>query len=211
MYGAINMSETEKTTLAAIHQSAMKEFTAKGFRAASLRNIVKQAGVTTGAFYGYYKSKEALFDALVGPHYEAFLGKFREAQVSFANLPPQEQLASVGKISGACMDWMADYAYDHLAVFQLILCGAEGTRYAHLLDEMIAIETQATHAFAEVMERQGKPAYHIDAQLEHMLISGMFSTYFELFIHNVPRQKAAEYIRQFRAFYTAGWQQIMGF
>lgn len=27
-------------------------------QAASLRNIVKTAGVTTGAFYGYYKSKE---------------------------------------------------------------------------------------------------------------------------------------------------------
>ena len=34
------------------------------------RNIVKNAGVTTGAFYGYYKSKEELFDALVGKQYE---------------------------------------------------------------------------------------------------------------------------------------------
>ncbi len=43
-----------------------KSFLAKGFRSASLRSIVKEAGVTTGAFYGYYKSKEDLFRALVG-------------------------------------------------------------------------------------------------------------------------------------------------
>lgn len=42
------------------------EFLEKGFKSASLRNIVKAVGLTTGAFYGYYKSKEELFDALVG-------------------------------------------------------------------------------------------------------------------------------------------------
>ena len=40
----------------------------KGFQKASLRNIVKIAGVTTGAFYRCYSSKEVLFAALVEPH-----------------------------------------------------------------------------------------------------------------------------------------------
>ena len=37
----------------------MAEFLDKGFQGASLRQIVKNAGVTTGAFYGYFSSKEA--------------------------------------------------------------------------------------------------------------------------------------------------------
>lgn len=48
-----------------IHTAAKAEFMEKGFQAASLRNIVKTAGVTTGAFYGYYNSKEELFSAVV--------------------------------------------------------------------------------------------------------------------------------------------------
>ena len=60
------MSEAEQTTLDSIHSAAMQEFLEKGFRTASLRNIVKMAGVTTGAFYGYYSSKEELFESLVG-------------------------------------------------------------------------------------------------------------------------------------------------
>ena len=55
------MEET-RTTLERIQQAARVEFLEKGFQGASLRNIVKAAGVTTGAFYGYYKSKEELFD-----------------------------------------------------------------------------------------------------------------------------------------------------
>ena len=42
----------EMTTLERIYASAKKEFLEKGFQGASLRNIVKSAGVTTGAFYG---------------------------------------------------------------------------------------------------------------------------------------------------------------
>ena len=50
------MNETETTTLDLILSAAMQEFLEKGFKSASLRNIVKKAGVTTGAFYGYYDS-----------------------------------------------------------------------------------------------------------------------------------------------------------
>ena len=51
------------TTLENIHQAAKAEFLEKGYKDASLRNIVKSVGMTTGAFYGYYKSKEELFEA----------------------------------------------------------------------------------------------------------------------------------------------------
>lgn len=66
------MSVTEQTTLDLIRSAAMQEFLEKGFKSASLRNIVKTAGVTTGAFYGYFKSKEDLFEALVGEQYDHF-------------------------------------------------------------------------------------------------------------------------------------------
>ena len=67
------MNEVEQTTLHLILSAAMQEFLEKGFKSASLRNIVKTAGVTTGAFYGYYDSKEELFEALVGEHYNFLL------------------------------------------------------------------------------------------------------------------------------------------
>ncbi len=59
------MQEDSPGTLEKIEQAALEEFSEKGFLGASLRQIVKQAGVTTGAFYGYFSSKEALFAAIV--------------------------------------------------------------------------------------------------------------------------------------------------
>ena len=63
-----------------IRKCAALEFAEKGFRGASLRNIVKQAGVTTGAFYGYYNSKEELFEALVGEHAQRLTDIFVNGQ-----------------------------------------------------------------------------------------------------------------------------------
>lgn len=204
------MSETQQSTLDLIHAAAMQEFTEKGFQSASLRNIVKTAGVTTGAFYGYYDSKEALFEALVCEQYDFFMNRFRDAQKEFADLPPEEQPKNLSTTSGECMHDMLLYAYEHLSEFKLLLCHSEGTRFAKLVDEMVEIETQGTHDYIAVLEALGRPSPPIDARLEHILITGMFNAFFELIIHEMPLAEAQHYLDEMRAFYTAGWMKIMG-
>ena len=204
------MSETEQTTLSLILSAAMQEFLEKGFKSASLRNIVKTAGVTTGAFYGYYDSKEDLFEALVCEQYDYFMNCFCKAQLEFADIPPEEQPDNLSTISGACMHEMLLYAYEHLNEFKLILCHSEGTRFSKLIDEMVEIETKATHDYLEVLKELGRPSPYIDERLEHILITGMFNTFFELIIHEMPLEEAEYYLKEMRAFYTAGWMKIMG-
>ena len=204
------MSEAEQTTLHLILSAAMQEFLEKGYKSASLRNIVKTAGVTTGAFYGYYDSKEDLFEALVGEHYNFLLKRFCKAQKEFAEIPPEEQPDNLTSTSGECMYEMLLYAYEHLNEFKLILCCSEGTRFSKLIDEMVEIETKGTHDYLMVLEKLGRPAPPIDERLEHILITGMFNTFFELIIHEMPLEEAKHYLIEMRAFYTAGWMKIMG-
>ena len=102
----IAMDEKTLSTLERIQQAALDEFSEKGFLGASLsekgflgaslRQIVKNAGVTTGAFYGYFSSKEALFASIVEPHAAALMGRFMEAQTSFAELPEEQQPDHMG-------------------------------------------------------------------------------------------------------------------
>lgn len=204
------MSENELTTLEAIHTAARAEFMEKGFKSASLRNIVKTAGVTTGAFYGYYDSKEELFEALVGEQYDTFMGAFKKTIQDFEGMSPQEQIENLGTFSFEGMHGMLLYAYDNLTEFKLLLNCSDGTRFAGLLDEMVEIETKATHDFQRMIETIGQPSPDIDPQLEHILITGMFNTYFELIIHEIPIGQAEKYLAQMWDFYCAGWFKIMG-
>ena len=205
-----NTIDGNLTTLERIHQAAKAEFLEKGYKDASLRNIVKSVGMTTGAFYGYYKSKAELFEALVGKHYEYILTCFRKAQQEFAGLPQEQQPEVMGDISGMCMFEMLHYAYAHLEECKLILCCSEGTKFSGLIDEMVEIEVEATRSYQKVLEELGRPSPKIDPALEHILITGMFHTFFELVIHEMRLDDAENYVKEMRAFYTAGWMKIMG-
>ena len=59
------MSVADRSIDPRIIESAKEEFLQKGFLDASLQEICKNAGVTTGALYKRFKGKEELFCALV--------------------------------------------------------------------------------------------------------------------------------------------------
>ena len=111
------MEEKSGTTLEKIQEAALTEFLEKGFQGASLRQIVKNAGVTTGAFYGYFSSKEALFAALVDESYRHVLDTYRAAVFGFEALRPEEQVAQMGDVGKNCMRELLTYmdARSHLS------------------------------------------------------------------------------------------------
>ena len=204
------MEERSTATLEKIQQAALAEFLDKGFLGASLRQIVKNAGVTTGAFYGYFSSKEALFNAIVEPHAAALLGRFMEAQTTFAELPEKEQPEHMGLESGRCVDWMVDYICAHREPVKLLLCCAEGTSYEHFVHNMVEVEVEYTQRYMEVLRRLGRDIPVLDKSLCHIIASGMFNGIFEIVVHDMPRDQAMQDVDQLRAFYTAGWSKLMG-
>ena len=204
------MEERYSATLEKIQQAALAEFLDKGFLGASLRQIVKNAGVTTGAFYGYFSSKEALFNAIVEPHAAALMGRVMEAQTTFAELPEKEQPEHMGLESGRCVDWMVDYICAHREPVKLLLCCAEGTSYEHFVHNMVEVEVEYTQRYMEVLRRLGRDIPVLDKSLCHIIASGMFNGIFEIVVHDMPRDQAMRDVDQLRAFYTAGWSKLMG-
>lgn len=204
------MNNEEIGTQEKILEAAKAEFLEKGFMNASLRNIVKTAGVTTGAFYGYYSNKEALFAALVESHAAAIMGKFMQTQDNFAHLPDIEQPEHMGVESGECLEWIVDYIYDHFDAVKLIICCSDGTPYQDFIHQMVEVEVESTYQYIGTLNRLGKAAPQIDRQLCHIVCSGMFGGIFEIVVHNMPKDKAKIYVKTLKEFYEAGWQKIMG-
>ena len=204
------MEARSSSTLENIQQAAMAEFLEKGFLGASLRQIVKNAGVTTGAFYGYFSSKEALFASIVEPHAAALMGKFMEAQTDFAELPEEEQPERMGEASGQCVRWMVEYICQHRQPVKLLLCRAEGTSYEHFVHNMVEVEVESTLQYMEVLRHLGRDIPELNRSLCHIIASGMFNGLFEIVIHDMPLEQALRDVEQFRSFYTGGWLKLMG-
>lgn len=205
------MSQDNVTsTLEKIHTAAKQEFLEKGFQLASLRNIVKIAGVTTGAFYGYYKSKEELFEALVGEQAEYVLRLFDTTLKDFNKLSGEEQTNKMTDISGDAMFRMLDYIYDYIDAFKLLILCAEGTQYADFIHQLVLKETASTYAYIETLKKMGINIKPINNNLIHMVSSGLFTGVFETIVHDMPKEEAREYVRQLQQFHTAGWERLLG-
>ena len=204
------MEEKSTATLEKIQEAALREFLDKGFLGASLRQIVKNAGVTTGAFYGYFSSKEALFASIVEPHAAALMGKFMETQTAFSELPEEQQPDHMGVESSSCIHWMVDYICAHREPVKLLLCRAEGTSYEHFVHNMVEVEVEYTRQSMEVLRRLGRAIPMLDKSRCHIMASGLFNGIFEIVVHDMPRDQALRDVDQLRDFYTAGWLKLMG-
>ncbi len=200
----------ENSTKKRILNAAKAEFLKNGFRAASLRTIVREAGVTTGALYGYYDSKEALFADLVEEGYRFLIDTYTEALNGFETRSPAEQEQTMGQVGGDCMRRMLLYMDARRDVFHLLLERADGTPYAGLVDTLASLEVRATDHYIETLRQAGKTVPEIDRRLEHILVTGMMNAYFEIIIHDMPLPDAERYLTELNAFYTAGWTKVMG-
>lgn len=195
---------------AALLETGKREFLARGFPGASMRDIAASAGVTTGALYRYYRDKAALFNALVAGPAETFAERYRERQRSFASQSLETQLTRMPEITDNESDWMMAYLYDHFDAFKLIACCAAETRYAHYIDTLIEIESEAGRLLVDSMRRAGLPAQELDDGLIHILSGALFNGMFETIRHDMPRDKAMRYMKSLRDFYSAGWFKVLG-
>lgn len=100
---------------------ATQEFLKNGYQATSLRKIAKEAQVTTGAMYGYYRNKESLFNSIVD-----------EVGVKFRD----------DYLNKTIDQTVIDYIYQNLVAFKLIICNSKGTRYEEYLDSLVNEKTK---------------------------------------------------------------------
>lgn len=190
-------------------EAGKKVFLETGFQGASLREIASMLGVTTGAIYRYYTDKEALFDAIVSEPAEELVNRYRTSQQMYAERPLEEQLSGISGVSEE-NTWMMDFIYDHFDAFKLIVCCSAGTRYEHYIDILVEIEANSAMLLSEKMREAGYKLPLLNDDLAHMISSGLFNCIFETVRHDMPKDRALEYMGSYQLFYTAGWMKILG-
>lgn len=196
--------DTEKNIL----NTARKHFLKDGFSGASLRNIVKDAGLTTGAFYKYYPTKEALFDALTDPYIEHIYQIYDRVVEDFEKLSAKEQTSNMSDTSGNGMDQMIDYIYEHYDNFRLLLkCGDSG-KFETFIHNMVDREMRSSLAYVKKMKEDGIEIPIVGESLMHMIYTGFFSSIFQIIEHDIDKETAKRNVHKLREFNTGGWERL---
>lgn len=198
-------------TQAKILEVGKKEFLAKGFKDASLRGIVKEAGFTQGAFYGYYPDKAALFDALVSEAADGLVSQFKAAQEAHFDLIPEDNASQCRDLSTDYLNSFINYIYDHFDAFKLVICCSEGTRYSGYIHELVELEVARTEEFYQKLRDLGKLEGNVSHELHHMITSAYFTAVFETVAHDMTRERAIEYVNELAVFFNSGWNGLLRF
>ena len=202
------MATKAKETQRNILETAKTHFLSDGLTGASLRNIVKDAGLTTGAFYKYYPTKEALFDALTDPYLEHIYEIYDQVIAEFEKLSADDQTKNMASISSDGMEEMLNYVYEHYDNFKLLLrCGDSG-KYEDFIHGMVAREIQSSHRYLEKMKEEGVEVPVVDDSLMHMIYTGFFSSIFQIIEHEIDRITAKKNIKQLKQFNIGGWERL---
>ena len=168
----------------------MAEFLDKGFQGASLRQIVKNAGVTTGAFYGYFPARRPCSPLSWSPMPPPSWGSsWRPRPPSPSCLRSSSRSTWAWSLLAVSTGWWIT-SVAHREPVKLLLCCAEGTSYEHFVHNMVEAEVEYTQRYMEVLRRLGRDIPVLDKSLCHIIASGMFNGIFEIVVHDMPRDQA---------------------
>ncbi len=203
------MAKPDETILPGILDAALKDFSECGFEKASTNKICSEAGVTTGALFKRFASKDELFQGLVGEVADTFKKHLISAQGDFHSMESEEKMKSAIRPDDNPSDFLT-FIYDNFDIFYLLLVCAKGSSYENYMDELIDILIQSTEKFIKDVNInpmiEGSPITH---DTIHILVSSYLYGLFEPVAHKMTYEEAERYTRQIKYLFDAGWSSIL--
>lgn len=217
--------DNEKETKKKLLECAMKEFSEKGYMKASLRNICKEAGVTTGAIYFFFKDKEDLFGNLVGgplmtlekmldDHFTEEIAATKELSKESAG-----EIMSVADLAAAqgFEDDMAiarlvvQYLFQEKEAFELVLTKSQGSIYEHLVDRVVEkVEEHYTQMFITMKGyRSKKELTKEDKFIVHWMSHDQIEIFIHLITHCKNSKEAEKQLGNMMAYMIGGWYGVI--
>ena len=135
-------TKENKETRKHLLECAGREFLEKGYMKASLRNICKEAGVTTGALYFFFKDKEDLFAALVEKPLKQLYLTMEEHYAAEMRSETQVVRLEQNDDDLETSREIIRQMYANRDAFLLLLTKSQGSRFENCLDEIVDISEQ---------------------------------------------------------------------
>lgn len=120
-------------------------FLEKGFDTTSLNDLVKVSGLSKGAFYHYFNTKEDILQATMESF---FIRYFRELPENHEELSLEESLSEVWLPYAEMFEDLLDITPDMLNYYRYLFTGL---RYFPNLQEQVQNIMQATHIYVDAV------------------------------------------------------------
>ena len=178
-----------------IIRAGKQEFLKYGYKGASLRNICKQAGVTTGAFYFQFENKEQLLDEILRPVITYF-----SAMVQKSTMEEFE-----GESSSADGDErMLEMLWNYKEECQILLEGTAGTAYEKVFEEL---QEGLRQGFLLFFGKYG--ISDVDEKLLDVIVRMRVESYLTIIRKEYTLEQTKKLARQIGIYCDAGFEALV--
>lgn len=210
----------DKATREKLLECASQEFIEKGFKEASIRNICKKAGVTTGAMYFFFEDKEDLFSEVVKETVciitETLTTHFQEEREEMHRASEEAEGADKARkeFLGLTDDnhasdleatrMIVHCLYQNKDIVELIALKSQGTRYENYIDELVDILERHYRYLADcICKVRGIPL--ISDFLIHWISHEQIDVFIHLLTHVECEEEAMNLIESIVNVLYASW------
>ena len=184
-----------------IISSARSEFLEHGYSGASLRVIANKAGLTKGAVYSYFKSKDSLFCELVSPAINFLKCSNDNKQLDVLTDPCDRTIQEFRRFASAVLD--------NYQAFRLLLFCSAGSSLQNYKEHIIQ---QYAKNFRKAFLLFTSEQYE-EGLFSEMFIHTLATTYFsfleEIVLHRPDKQDINLYIDQIAVFVHCGINNLL--
>ncbi|MCR5635254.1 MAG: TetR/AcrR family transcriptional regulator [Lachnospiraceae bacterium] len=193
-----------------ILKSAMEQFIQKGFSGASIREICKNAGVTNGAFYAHFESKEDMFSALVEPVLKGMQELYNQENLYYMDIKTAADVKKVMKQTFSSNRLIVHYIFENIDVFKLLLMSGKGTRYEGLIDSLATEEADNTMKFIDICKPYVSGGDRISEELVKLTSRFIISSLYDGVISGKSEQEVIHETELASEFCLAGMKHFLG-
>lgn len=199
---------SEMSTREKILYYGKKEFLAKGFADASLRNIASSASLTTGAIYAHFADKDELFKATTNTAYHKILGLMDEMAKKFidkgGNALDYEPAHGIKEFEN-----LYDLLYADFDAFYILITGANGSSREGFVHKIVEIEAEYTYLYLEQLKKRYNSDISISHEAVHILSDSYVNALMEPIRHKMDKKSALESVALLGMFHIGGWQSVL--
>ena len=199
-----------KSTKELILESGKKMFLKKGFKSTPLRGILKDAGYTLGAFYGYFSTKEDLFYALTDEAAEGLKNLLEDVHKEAENLPPERMIFDIMECYYKKLPEIVDYIYSHKEEMILLMKCSAGTKYESFLKSFSDMNKNSIKVGVERAKEAGLMIHGLETDTFELLMRSYSEITTHIIIEGKDKEQIFRMLRDVGAVFRNGMMSLMG-
>ena len=203
------MKRDKEETRSLILQSAKKEFLESSYEKASVRKIAKGAGITAGALYKHFNSKEEIFYAIVKPVYQDMMNRMEKVSAEAWNQISEDSIEEFAEASDKANRIMLEYLYRYFDEIQLMFNHSVGTSFENIRHDIVSKEVEGGMMLVQEFKKNGIKVKECSERKMHLMASTALAPLFEIITHVYTYEESLEYMDVIEEALNFGWKFIL--